>query len=99
MNRDNVEKVDAYIERNNGKMKIHVNSLTIELVAEDENPGPLGHENGQEPGIIFWESNYIKKHQEFFEHGTQKPLTHKELDKNSVKNILQTVNNKQGEIH
>lgn len=97
MNRDKVEKVDAYIERKKGKMRIHLNSLTIDLVIEDDNPGPLGHKNGQDPGVIFWKSNYIKKHENFFEHGTQRPLAHEKIPQRQVQNICESINKEEGE--
>lgn len=89
---DKAEKVEAYVSREGGKMRIHINSVTLEIVAEDDAPGPLGWEDGQDPGITFWKSNWIKKQGNFFEHGEQRPITSEKLPKDDVERIMEAVN-------
>jgi len=82
------EKTTAYITKNQGVTKIHIGSLSIHIVNEDHaHPGPLGWEDSQEPGIIMWGSNYVKKGEDFFEHGEQKPITHVKRSNESMKRV------------
>ena len=90
-----VQKIPAYIERKGGKMRLHLGNLTVELVHSVEHPGPLGWENGQDPGVIFWQSDWIRRKPEVFEHGEQKPLAFENLEKNEVERIMAAVNDEQ----
>ena len=85
-------KKEAYIVRNAGTLRIHLGHLSIDLVSESDDPGPLGWEDGQDPGVIFWKSSYIKKHEDFFEHGEQRELAHAKLGKHDVESLMGAIN-------
>lgn len=42
-------------------MRLHIGTLTIDLVAETNQQGPLGIDDLPHSGLIFWESDYISK--------------------------------------
>lgn len=94
--KDNVSKQEAIIVEEEGKTLIHLGQLSIHIIEEGSQAGPLGWEDGQNPGIILWKSDYIKKHQNFFEHGEQKPIFFQNFDKSTAKEIREILE-KEGE--
>jgi len=84
------EEKTAVISYTDKGVKIHIGTLTIDLVADADNPGPLGHPE-QDPGVIFWQSEYAGKTRGSFEHGTQRPLGFENLRKSEVEEIIEEV--------
>lgn len=89
---DLAEKREAYIVEEDGKTRIFIGNLHLEVVEQDDRAGPLGWENGQEPGIIFWEHDMIVKDEESLKHSTGRPVAFKKLgrkDMNKVRELIQ----------
>jgi len=90
-NMDFAEKRDAYIVDKDGKTHIFIGNLGIEVVEDDDQAGPLGWEDGQKPGIIFWEYDAIIKDKNSLKHSTGRPVAFKKLgekDMNTVRELI-----------
>jgi hypothetical protein len=83
-----VEKTDAYLVREQGKLLVHIGRLTLEVVLNDDEAGPLGWKGGQDSGVTFWESAYVSKSEDFFEHGIQHPLVSKKMTEQEVQELV-----------
>lgn len=87
------EERKAMVVKQDGKTQIFIGNLHIELVEEDDTSGPLGWENGQEPGVIFWRNDLVKKEEKTktFKHGKESPVTSKKLRKSYVKKMRELI--------
>ena len=87
MDNNIARETKAYIVEEEGKTRIFIGNMHLEIVEEDDKAGPLGWEDGQDPGIIFWKHDFIKQGKGVFEHSTGRPVTFEKLRKDVTQDL------------
>lgn len=91
LNSDDVRVEKAYIKEEDGLTKIIIGNLQIDLVTGTDEAGPLGWKDGQDPGVIFWKTDYFKEAGDHIEFGTGKPIVFENLMESYAERLRELV--------